>query len=192
MEHPILFSAPMVRAILDGKKTETRRVVKPQPERHYWETLPGYKFYAKITSTADGTCVKYIHTIPQNPCGDEPVWIKCPYGSPGDILWVRESWCSVPDTMNLLTYAADDIPHGQPYNNRPSIHMSREQSRITLEVVNVKVERLQDMLIENAIKEGFISIEEFKELWNIIHKKDGFTWDKNPWVWVIQFKRIAL
>ncbi len=179
-EHPILFSAAMVKAILEGRKTQTRRVIKPQPihnikHREYIAVIDGSKK-------------------------------QCPYGQPGDRLWVRETWQlseeagmyypetgRLPDT--LCEYAADysevERKDGGPW--KPSIFMPRWASRITLEVVKVRVERLQDMSYEDAVAEGIDHIYpqgrlQFRMLWDSINAKRGYGWDVNPWVWVVEFK----
>jgi len=184
-ERPILFSTEMVRAILEGRKTQTRRVIKPKP----WLIDP--------------------HKVEYNlwECGDgkETYLIKCPYGKPGDLLWVRETW-GLYDTQPkdgpgkaLLFYRASD---GESYELRyqlwrPSIFMPRWASRITLKIINVRVERLQDISEEDAIKEGATfrkgewgELDAFNYIWDSINAKRGYSWDSNPWVWVIEFKRV--
>lgn len=153
-ERPILFSAPMVRALLDGRETQTRRVVKPQYacQRVTWGCRGGQGF-GFFFSGHEGD--------------DDGVngFIKCPYGQPGDRLWVRETWAvkqlgSKP--MPPVQYRADykgpysEIrPFGNPdYKWRPSIHMPRWASRITLEIVSVRVERVKDISEEDAKAEG--------------------------------------
>ena len=108
-EHPILFSAPMVRAILKGDKTQTRRVMKVQPQGHYWKTLPGYQLKHTEAVMANGkVAVKFRHTIPQNPSPDfENAWISCPYGVPGDLLWVRETVAHGEGLKYHVAYKAD-------------------------------------------------------------------------------------
>ena len=110
-ERPILFSAEMVRAILKGDKTQTRRVIKPQPQGHHWEMLPGYQLKHTEAVMANGkVAVMFRHTIPQNPSPDfNNAWIPCPYGAPGDLLWGRETcWAeSVGEGGDGVRYAAD-------------------------------------------------------------------------------------
>ena len=203
-DRPILFSGPMVRAILDGTKTETRRVVKPQP-------------------TADGDAE-------ENDMGEWFWWDGgeqtasrcCPYGQPGERLWVRETFSIVDDaaaydpedghlyldTDDEYHYVPDKIvkrgPSGERWvvdykcgDNRrivdkigtrkwkPSIHMPRWASRITLEVTGVRAERLQ--LIRNFRAEGFKHYLEFGESWDKMHDK-SHSWNSDPWVWVVEFK----
>ncbi|MCK6414710.1 MAG: hypothetical protein L6Q63_04005 [Giesbergeria sp.] len=193
-ERPILFSAPMVCALLAGTKTQTRRVVKPQPRR------------------VDGGV----------PFGDAPQWahaepgtamMRCPYGKRGDRLWVRETFQRFTDDGETL-YKAD--PAGLKAMNelrrdecaearwRPAIHMPRWASRITLEITSVRVERLQDIDISAAQAEGVSDtgslildsagneqggpIAEYAVLWEQINGPGS--WDANPWVWVLEFRRI--
>ncbi len=182
-ERPILFSSPMVRAILDGRKTQTRRVIKPQPEP-VMEVL------------SDGPHVTY--TINARNTSD----YHCPYGGAGDRLWVRETWCP--------HWAGDDCGEGpqgvcyaatnrepDPLRWRPSIHMPRWASRITLTVTGVRVERVQDITEADAEAEGCCvgvgagnwrnTVHMFQGLWDSINAKRGYWWDENPWVWVVKF-----
>lgn len=182
MDRPILFSTSMVRAILDGSKTQTRRIVKPQP------------------SSLDN--------------------LKCPYGQGGDRLWVRETWrpALTSNGHEYYAYKADmsyqcglDMPSGI-FSWKPSIHMPREASRISLKVVGVRLENLQNISEEDSLAEGIKPIsdnrgwnkysiqmslasynaltakEVFEMAWNAINGEGS--WDKNPWVWVINFRRI--
>ena len=193
-ERPILFNGSMVRALLAGTKTQTRRVMKPQPRR------------------VDGGV----------PFGDAPQWahaepgtamMRCPYGQRGDRLWVRETFQRFTDDGETL-YKAD--PAGLEAMNelmrdeyiearwRPSIHMPRWASRITLEITSVRVERLQDIDISAAQAEGVSDtgplildsagneqggpIAEYAVLWEQINGPGS--WDANPWVWVVEFRRL--
>ena len=192
-EKPILFSGKMVRAILDDRKTMTRRVVKPQPEQ-------------------DTDCPYHIGT------GIERKARICPYGKPGDRLWVRETFAEGLSNKEGIAYRATskwyDFEDGTPENFKeikwkPSIFMPRWASRITLEITNVRVERLQDISEEDAKREGVESnFDEgvvyygplnkghadariaFSWLWDSINAKRGYSWESNPWVWVVEFKRI--
>ncbi len=167
-QHPILFSELMVQAILDGRKTMTRRVMKVQPEAF---------------------------------CGGvmRPLLTTCPYGWIGDHLWVRETWAyDEPQVIYRCGYNGDKPPSGKW---KPSIFMPRCASRITLEITGVRVERLQDITEEDAVKEGFettassfncsglFAREHFMNLWDFINGKK-YPWSANPWVWVIEYKRI--
>ena len=188
-EKPIIFSTEMVRAILEGRKTMTRRVVKPQP----FLVLSEQEWQARALSGID-----YVR--PLNSYTPEELVAKCPYGTSGDILWVRETW------MHWgCTYCETDICYGMcspaPYvykatgdwdddwKWRSPIHMPREATRIFLRVTKVRVERLQDITEEEAVKEGFLSNTEVMEYWDKLNAKRGFRWDQNPWVWVIEFDK---
>lgn len=217
-ERPILFSGPMVRAILEGRKTQTRRVVKPQPpvwlEKDLWygrgtNVLPGHKSFFATTPSGRTANVDY-----------QP---KCPYGQPGDRLWVREAWskalhgCGVellerwepgkegPFGVGAI-YAATPHPGYSVGKWKPSIHMPRWASRITLEITGVRVERLQDISEADAQAEGvegpaYPSVEGgwirdsnalwaggYAALWESINGPES--WDANPWVFVVEFKRL--
>ncbi|MDR2173627.1 MAG: hypothetical protein LBE32_05430 [Burkholderiales bacterium] len=197
-QRPIMFSGQMVRSILDGRKTQTRRVIAP---RNLQNKL-------------------------------------CPYGAPGSVLWVRETWAETdtPDGTPVVVYRAGGcIPVGrkndadylihnwgmpgtpEPGRWKPSIHMPRWASRILLEITDVRVQRLQDITEEDAIEEGIERLksgrgfynptvsksavhfgvytgsakEAFRLLWEKINAKRGCSWETNPWVLAITFKRVA-
>lgn len=261
-ERPILFSAPMIRAILAGQKTQTRRVVKPQPPsecsihymlgaeswlpenersplRHHWEAWGGKLFDVRPEGHLCGS-----HTV------------RCPYGAPGEMLWVREShqrfdkgscdqhvWYT--SGRNDNAYVARTRPEidqdapwprdaagpaGGTVYGVPSIHMPRWASRILLEIVSVRVERLRDISEDDARCEGvdppaterdehdwkicpqcggtglhgalganlgFMEVDcvdcdthakRFRHLWSSIN--GDAAWEANPWVWVVEFKRV--
>lgn len=197
---PILFNTEMVMAILDGRKTVTRRVVKPQPE---FAQIYEYKGETLYCGEERVWCFTN-HVAPD--CFCECDWLKqfAPY-RPGDILYVRETWTYLGTDMEnnpCFAYKAKS-PHLQ--NNmyikwRPSIHMPREAARIFLRVTDVRAERLQDITEEQAIAEGvrigiggepFFSCKDaFIDVWNSTLKKDSnCTFMHNPWVWVIEFER---
>lgn len=176
-EHPILFSAAMVRAILEGRKTQTRRIVKPQA--------------AILTDEmARGLGVR-------PPAVENPAVIPCPYGQVGDRLWVREAWAVHPETGSLL-YRADDIaPTPIDIHWKPSIHMPRKHSRILLEITSIKVERVQAISWEDALAEGTDNdpattnaVVSFAKYWNYINGAEA--WDMNPWVWAVGFKKVEV
>lgn len=206
-EQPILFSGPMVRAILDGRKTQTRRVVKPQPD-YALKCAPTERWYQ-------------IDARGKSDVSDRGV--LCPFGGPGDRLWVKESaladapmngwsgdvewdgcgrsWCGVPAKYRSpkhVLYKASWT--GQDIRWKSSIHMPRWASRITLEVVSVRVERLQDITLADCAAEGappthpadnvWDSTETFSRLWDSINGK-AHPWASNPWVWVVEFKPIS-
>lgn len=199
---PILFNTEMVRAILDGRKTCTRRLVKFLPgENSQWT---GY--------IKDGLMLYNGR--------NEPCIRKVPY-QPGDIMYVRETWqylyeldgneqiiegtgkyyYAATDTIPFDTYVdASGVTHEcVPWH--PSIHMPKEAARIWLKVIDVRVERLQEISGEDLIKEGIdlfqssyvrVAFDEFKNIWNSTIKKSDLSkygWDANPWVWVIEFER---
>lgn len=155
-EKPIIFSTPMVQAILAGHKTMTRRVINPQSGRWVW-TIPKSKVHKRCcTEVCTASCEWWKYLLPD----------QLPY-KPGDILWVRETWAQTwtPDSNNIgFVYKADGKPAAFPYWGNlkqckdavwiSSIFMPREAARIFLKVTNVKVERLQDITEEDAIKEG--------------------------------------
>lgn len=191
-ERPILFSGPMVRAILDGRKTQTRRVVKPQPDQRYYlrsgENVPGGEAWA---CEWDGDEHNGMELHQQT--------IRCPYGVLGDRLWVREThalW--VPGCKGGISYKADHIdPRGDgpsaPIKWRPSIHMPRYASRILLAITGVRVERLHDISEDDALAEGADSSRHardwFQSVWLSIN--GAGSWDANPWVWVVGFQRLT-
>jgi len=214
-ERPILFSAPMVRAILEGRKTQTRRVAKVH-DAH----IPG------MISPDGSNCAR----TPQKHIA------YCPYGQPGDRLWVRETFALQCDCDGdeppfsdgrpvQREVIEDDGEHWlQPHYKasdetpdltcehekcdadvcvrpwRPSIHMPRWASRITLDITGVRLERVQEISLDDCYAEGISLTDEkrlsqlrfyYATLWDSINAKRGFGWDKNPWVWVLEFKRIA-
>ena len=202
-ERPILFSAPMVRAILAGTKTQTRRVVKPVGDDDSF-VLQDY---------GDGWW-PYRSDDGESPMkGDNEIPHACPYGHPGDRLWVRETWrvCGGREyeyqqdrsqVMYRATHQEDGFPLAwESYVWRPSIFMPRWASRITLKVTGVRVERLQDISIADAMAEGVVETNAnlrglepcmewryaYEDLWRQINGPDS--WDANPWVWVIEFRR---
>ena len=209
MDRPILFSGEMVRAILAGHKTQTRRVIKLPT----WSTLDWADF-----ETDDAG--KPVIICEETGCLAE---MPCPYGQPGDRLWVRETWIPDPpqdDTWDYyaftdgVLYNFDNLPNrfkkpkhiiyraswnGIDLRWRPSIFMPRWASRLTLEVVSVRVERVQEISNPDAQAEGVgwwqpVGGEkdyrlEYSMLWNRINAKRGYSWDSNPWAWVIEFKR---
>lgn len=189
-ERPILFSGPMVRAILEGRKTQTRRLLKPQPPEDVGELVVDFYHPTIVVKDEEQPGERTFGVF-----SADGEWAqKCPYGAPGDRLWVRETWREVQsDTSTSLYYRADEEWH-EKAGWRPSIHMPRWASRITLEATDVRVQRLQDISEEDAKAEGADDIryrtakECFSDLWDSIHG-DG-AWAANPWVWAITFKRV--
>jgi hypothetical protein len=188
-ERPILFRGEMARAILDGRKVQTRRIVKPQPED------AGFGRNAVVCPYRTGTQWPLAYYEMRGSCWNSSDPLRCPYGQPGDRLWVRETW-SQPGGQ--LRYRADgDRGSWDVWKWVPSIHMPRWASRITLEIVSVRVERLWSISRGDAIAEGCPRRRDtggtspvvwFHELWESINWKGS--WSVNPWVWVIEFKRL--
>ncbi len=181
-DHPIPFRSEMVKAILEGRKTMTRRPLKWQPDED-----------AKIT------VLKGIAYIGDSTSGGLVTRVPCKYGIPGDLLWVKETWtCSKTDGLiPVPMYRADgELSHedGSPIKWTPSLFMPRWASRITLEITNIRVERVQEITEEDAFKEGVIPLQMdqgdprpcFEGLWDSINGKGA--WKRNDWVWVIEFK----
>jgi hypothetical protein len=171
----MIFSAPMVRALLAGTKTQTRRVVKPQPDSPFHSTSGAWV-------DMGAGCIRAI---------------RFPYGDVGDQIWVRETWFSPPKPhRDLIGYAADvDFPPGQSYRKQSSMFMPRSHSRITLEITDLRVERVQDISKDDAEAEGvapwkdekIAHVAMYRELWSSLHGPES--WGENPYVWVIGFKR---
>lgn len=185
-EKPILFSGPMVRAILDGRKTMTRRVVKLPPDAVSVTVDPGGTIFGPGPYIKAG-----------NPDGYDYPRIHCPY-DPGDRLWVRETWCCYTPMLRNPRYKADGH-NDAGWTWKPSIHMPRWASRITLEVTDVRVERVQEITDDDAKAEGCPTVGWydgprpklwFSHLWDSINAARGYGWDVNPWVWVVSFRRV--
>jgi hypothetical protein len=191
-ERPILFSGPMVRAILDGRKSQTRRVVKLRDKTGTYSDFGDDGW----PESADE-------------CGD---WHRdpCPYGIPGDRLWVRETWQFQPASAiaanGKYVYAATVKDGHHPPSWRPSIHMPRVASRLTLAVKAVRVERLQEISEADAVAEGTTpgnvagsDVDIDGNVWNGAYRRayaalwDSIngpgSWAANPWVWVVEFDR---
>ena len=187
-EHPILFNSAMIRAILDGTKSQTRRIVKPQPE---------YGVDGKIVPLESFTGDKRMrHQV--------ALAKQCPYGQHGSKLWARETWAHLGGFLPEIAYRADgqDMTTDEAFKRwRPSIHMPRWASRITLEITDIRVERVQDISERDAIAEGCNTSDvgpyailptargRFQYLWDTINGKT-YPWRSNPWVFVVSFRRI--
>ncbi|ELJ2757306.1 hypothetical protein QOO85_004736, partial [Salmonella enterica subsp. enterica] len=203
------FNAEMVRAILDGKKTQTRRPIKWKQTR-----------FTEIAERDDGSLWPWAEDCERG--GD--IWFACPFGEVGDRIWVRETWQVIHDHIDesshveYRTYApsipkekdrywhavyaehfGDESREDRGFPWRPAIHMPRWASRITLEITDVRVERLRGLSEEDAKSEGIIPSAggvlpgweyriNFRDLWMDIYGTDN--WEANPWVWVIEFKRV--
>ncbi|HDZ9786423.1 TPA: hypothetical protein RU390_003296 [Klebsiella variicola subsp. variicola] len=208
-ERGMIFNADMVRAILDGRKTQTRRIMAPQPaddiERGIFPNPEAIGWKSSLRHKHGSTTAHF-----------------CPYGKPGDRIWVREtfqgplfdydlmdSYCKDPtpfEKPEFCVYKADGVPAPEFYDAddelhccwRPSIHMPRWASRILLEITGVRVERLQSITLGDICKEVGCGLYDFRpatygfqvweELWKSIYGAES--WNTNPWVWVIEFKRV--
>lgn len=200
-ERPILFSTPMVQAILSGRKTQTRRVMQVQP------ATAEQRFTTNLDSTgSDARKIRGKHQwatfYPDSyRIKDQSDYFSSPYGYDGDRLWVRETYSL---SGKKCIYRADhDL---EILSWKPSIFMPRKYSRLLLEITNIRVERLNDISEEDAIAEGCLGLhlqylddapqkflppqEHFAHVWDEINGKKGFTWATNPFVWVIEFRRV--
>jgi hypothetical protein len=199
---PIIFSGDMVRALLDGRKTMTRRVIKPQPEGPPLTHILGTRWASACD--IDGL-------IRENR--------DCPYGVPGDLLYVRETWRALNRFNSQVVAPASHVVFeaGRQYGElvaeggrmgerRPSIHMPRWASRITLKLTDVRVERVQEISDDDCIAEGIGQrwtclnpgigsyahdndvLDDYRKLWNSLNgKRPGASWDDNPWCWCLSF-----
>lgn len=216
-ERGMIFNGEMVRAILDGRKTQTRRPIKWKQTR-----------FTEIGEREDGSKWPWSEDA-EHACD---FWHPCPFGAVGDRIWVRETWGVVSHAFSDDGLMIDWVPdrpataiHEMPFGNgyysgyaiyaadgdftwgdddgyedgrscwKPSIHMPRAASRILLEITNVRVERLRSMSQDDARAEGVIAASgpmeaglAFRELWDSIYGEES--WKANPWVWVIEFKRV--
>lgn len=199
---PILFNTEMVRAILDKRKTCTRRLVKPQPDEKHT-----YPLGFVTDSTEKKKVGRFGFGIDEY--GGSIQYEKPPY-QPGDILYVRETWCKgyLMNAKERYYYKADDNDFLCTWH--PSTNMPKEAARIWLKVTDVRVERLQEITVDDCHREGInietsavtdgetlnrnhdFSLEKFEILWDSTVKKsdiDRYSWDANPYVWVISFER---
>jgi len=234
-ERPILFSGPMVRAILEDRKTQTRRELKPRPpsgipDGVYCDPYNGNFEHFTFWTKDNKMCLGLTGNAKIK--GQKTCHWKCPYGVPGERLWVRETFSLECDreyvgqsklptdrpvqTIDIPNYEFYHIwPHYRstdPYPDlcceedscrqckkngsgphwKPSIHMPRWASRITLEIVSVRVERLNDISMEDCRSEGADPIMEFTQFQNLWESINGpGAWEKNPFVWVVEFKRVS-
>ena len=219
-EYPLIVTTELIPKVLDGTKTQTRRVIKPQPDLG----LPEYDRYSHI-EVGKYHPTKVDKNGEQYP-GDEVFgaytedgewgWV-CPYGQVGDRLWVRETWnCfyldydgyngaydlgeiikpipkTKPDYKHCVLYRATHDDMNEVW--RPSIHIPRWASRITLDITNLRVERLQEIMPHDCILEGIAEEygdglalrDKFETLWDTLNAKRGHPFESNPWVWVIEW-----
>ena len=221
-EHPILFSGPMVRAILGGRKTQTRRVVArgnsfvngSRANSIAWSRLnfEAPEVFVDAGPSPAGNPGPYLH-VPRR--DDESVHRVYPTWQPGDRLWVRETCWVHRGSKRFAWYVHQDVftvdPARDNVRKRPAIHMPRAESRILLEITDVRVQRLQDISEADAIAEGLRWRDAldawtaggdswptfsdprraFAGLWDSINAARGFGWETNCWVWAISFKRVT-
>lgn len=223
-ERGMIFNGEMARAILDGRKTQTRRIMKIQPSDGFHPTHNGYDLDLNAHWYTPGVVDKngYLQPAKKDVFGvaDENEGYTCPFGAVGDRIWVREAfgplvseelleeYRAYPEKFEnpeYCEYAADggprpeycDLDDNLRHGWRPSIHMPRWASRLTLEITSVRVERLRDLSEDDAKSEGITPPSggvlpgweyriNFRELWMSIYGSDN--WEANPWVWVIEFK----
>lgn len=217
-EHPILFSAEMVKAILEGRKTETRRIIKPQPDDS------GLHNHTKFPMSLQSKLEGWWGTVDET---GEDKQFRCPYGEVGDHLWVRETWAKVLGEEDLMfVYKAtnseelntgDEDDDGNIFRWKPSIFMPRKASRILLLITDIRVERLRliekedddksyyaeglrwinngccedcyQWTVSGKEKDWFDYPEDcYEHLWDSINGRGSYK--TNPWVWVVTFKRI--
>lgn len=231
-ERPILFSAEMVRAILDGRKTQTRRVLGIQPLEILTPRNKTERALNQVTRMWSGTRTWFSLTERGATIADNHgVAFRCKYGEVGDHLWVRETWNVqrvgiaraaigyraggdlIRDLGDSLIPTPDERPaFGAERRWRSPIHMPRWASRITLEITAIRIERVQQIsladakaegtpeykprLTAHAIRQGALyraadELSDYRHLWNSINEKRGYGWDANPWVWVIEFRRLS-
>jgi hypothetical protein len=204
-ERPIIFNSEMVKAILEGRKTQTRRPIRPQPPHWRWDHNEFDERCINIASDDD----------------KDGYYVICPFGKVGDRLWVRETWKKLPDGRIGYKASPDETCQYGNFilisNWKPSIHMPRWASRITLKITSVKVQRVQEITAEDCEFEGIsgttksspvnrLPYEEYNcgnglvygdpitaylNLWNSIYDKT-YPWESNPWVWAITLERTNL
>lgn len=208
-ERGMIFNGEMVRAILDGRKTQTRRIMKvqPQPSKSrpgdFWFSSKKLESMVHVSDLVPGNSpISDCHLFFQEHC--------CPFGTVGDRIWVRETWAEAgAGAPDLKLYRAnypehvpthyENVPPADEIRWTPSIHMPRCASRLTLEITGVRVERLASISDDDAGKEGYPDNPEpygggmdkwlwFRQLWDSIYPDQSFKHD--PWVWVIEFKRV--
>lgn len=198
-ERPIIFNAEMVRAILDGRKTQTRRLVPAwQLPKHYPDNTENPRYNWMATAQRHRRWGYGVFGETEVACAKElSEMAPCPFGSAGNRLWVRETFG---DCGSRLVYRADSNDGASCKVKRwvPSIHMPRDACRLTLEITSVRVERLNDISNDDAKAEGYPAEREadgascdpwlwFRDLWDGVYPEQTFK--DNPWVWVIEFKR---
>lgn len=215
-EHPILFAATSVRKIINLSKTQTRRVINPQPEKCY---VNGWGIGR--SNHPDEWCSWYGSEYENYKRWSEKAINNCPYGKNGDLLWVKEQsflksygydWFDIayPANDSIIVYKRNPITQSNPYKvikNLQQIFMPRWASRITLEINSVRVEPLQDISENDCCLELGVPMKwngegtepyhrnmqtAFSTLWDSINAKRGYPFENNPWVWAIEFKLVSI
>jgi hypothetical protein len=209
-ERPIIMGAESVRAVLSGRKSQTRRVIKPQPK--------GYRGGVRDYRWEIGDIMMYQvwpHKLVESRGRDKaaageltPVRMRCPYGIVGDHLWVRETW-----KRSLTAYHYSEGPHGGPDDPccgykatmtytcgepipdypitwKSPIYMPKKFARTWLEITDVRVDKVTSLSYNDAVAEGCESVAAFRELWDKLNAKRGAAWEKEPWVWVVGFQKV--
>ncbi|PAO24652.1 hypothetical protein [Enterobacter roggenkampii] len=216
-ERGMIFNGEMVRAIIDGRKTQTRRIMKVQPKPCNHTNWPDYSPESQWKSYPNGWCCAVCANGTTIDHRHHAKGITCPFGAVGDRIWVRETWAEAgAGAPDLKLYRAnypehvpthyENVPPADEIRWTPSIHMPRWASRITLEITGVRVELVQSISQADAIAEGAplshpsidavsqqhgfpdFSRSWFGQTWQSIYGAES--WQANPWVWVIEFKRI--
>lgn len=201
-EYPIIFSSESVKAILDGRKTQTRRIIKLPKEPKEGCGKANWDLATKPQWAKDN---EFAFIDMAFPTDTYPTMARCSYGKVGDLLWVKEGWACAGDirmqARGAVVYKADYGDTGK-FKFKSPIHMPKWAARIWLEITGIKVETLQEITIEDIWAEGrspslsddedySAGYEWFADLWDSINAKRGFGWESNPWVWVIEFKKSA-
>ena len=203
-DKPILFSTPMVQAILDDRKIKTRRVIKGMGNKMHYDRLLGDWGLSDPPELIDGVLRWRLQTDVDD---DRMFEVECPW-KVGQTLWVRETWQQgESEYLYLEKMLRDGVIYtdldDDPIKWKPSLFMPKDAARIFLKVKSIRVERLQDITEEDARAEGIKGIPRsrelspmddyiypFKQLWDGLNSKRGYGWDVNPWVWVIEFERV--
>ncbi len=219
-ERPIIFSAPMILAILRGSKTQTRRVIKPQPPDD-WSPTVGLYHPTIVDRHGEEQPGPEVFGAADGEAGR-----KCPQWAPGSRLWVRETWRlgahyaiytakDIREAAEFGTHPMDDHIHYRAHESpkdhkwRSPYHMPRWASRITLEITDVRAQRVQEISEADAIAEGcesqgglvsapmepeeydgYPARYEFHGLWDLLNAHRGYSWESNPWIWALTFKRL--
>ena len=217
-ETPIIFSTPMVQAIQQGDKTQTRRIIKPQP---IGDLAPLSEWSRGIADSCHDhnpdpqRLISHSHKLKgrlfpfRNEYGDL-IGLTCPYGKPGDLLWVRETFAEFHDWdhFNRLLPKGKCVYRANEYDApvsrwKPSIFMPKKYTRIWLKIIDIRVEGLQDITANDCLAEGIDlskthdsyhplnQIGLLRKLWDSINGK-SHPWDSNPWVWVVEFEKEAM